>query len=190
MRRGQAPWENEVTTAQQPAGVAAASPSHDLVAAGGLVIAQRERQLALAGLRKAVEHALRARVSRSAGGCALDRGPRGDIVESAAASAGENSSLTLVKSSAKRASVEPSWGRVSMSAVQERQQGLADDAPFVAHAAQQQLLAFLVGIAEAIIDDERDEQKDHREQHRLGGQRPDAQRSAARRRPSLVAVQR
>ena len=160
---------------------------HDLGAAGGPMIDQRERHLAAAILGEAVEHALLRQgiaLGLEVGG--RDRRPRRHVVKAVAAGAGgrqQQLDRGHLAGEAGEGGAELGQG-VDVGGLQQRQQGLADHAPFVAHAAQQQLLALLVGGAEFDVEKDRDEQKDDRQQPGLGRQRPRPAQAAPR--PSLV----
>ena len=164
--------------------------SHDLGAAGGPMIDQRKRHFATAILGEAVEHALlRQRIPLGLEVGGRHRGPRRHIVKAVAAGArGRQQQFDRRHLAGKARRLAPSSGKFSMSRLQHRQQGLADHPPFVAHAAQQQFLAFLVSVAEFDVEKDRDQQKDNREQPCLAGQRPRPAQAAPR--PSSASVQR
>jgi hypothetical protein len=64
------------------------------------------------------------------------------------------------------------WQRGVVSGFEQRQQGLADRAALLAHVAQQQLLAFLIGRSELGIEEGGNNQENDREQPCLCRQRP------------------
>ena len=149
----------------------------DLGAAGRPVIDQRERHFAAAALRQTIEDALpRKGLALGLEIAADDSGPRGDVIKAVAVGTGggeQQLDRRQLSGEAFELRAEPGQAG-AIGIIEQRQQGLADHPPLVAHALQQQTLAVLVSLAEFGIEEKRHRRENHREHGGLRPQRPQA----------------
>jgi len=129
------------------------------------MIDQRERHFATAVFAEAFEHPLlRERVVFRLQIALRDRGPGRQIVEriASSASAGRPEKKLYRRHFARERGEMTSEIRQRgvVNGLEQRQQGLADRATFGPHAAQQQLLAFLVGPPEFEVEEDWNQDED------------------------------